>query len=73
MGIEFTQDLRHRLLYQVVDVHGIDILVVDDVKQVVEFVTAGVDDVQSVTGEMIGIERANQNTDDDGYGHPKRH
>ena len=48
MGIKFCQDLRHRLLHQVVDVHGIDILIVDDMKQVVELITAGVDDVQPV-------------------------
>ena len=48
MRIEFCQDLRHCLLHQIVDVHGIDILIVDDMKQVVELVTAGVDDVQPV-------------------------
>ena len=48
MGIELTQDLGHRLLHQVIDVHSIHILIVDDMQQVVELVTAGVDDVQAV-------------------------
>ena len=72
MGIELCQDLRHRLLHQIIDIHGIDILIVDDMKQVVEFVTAGVDDVQPVAREMVGIERTDQDTDDHTDGHPKR-
>ena len=38
MRVKFTQDLWHGLLHQVVDIDRIDILVVNDVEQVVEFV-----------------------------------
>ena len=49
MRIELAQDLRHCLLYQIIDIHRIHILVVDDVKQVVELIAAGIDDIQSVS------------------------
>ena len=49
-------------LYQVVDVHRVHILVVDDAEQVVQTVAAGIDDVQTVAGEMLGVEGANHDT-----------
>ena len=48
MGIELSQNLRHGFLNQLVDVHRIHILIVDDMEQVVELVTTRVDDIQAV-------------------------
>ena len=47
-------------LYQFADVDRIDILVVDDVQQTVEFVARGIDDVEPTAGEMAGVETAHQ-------------
>ena len=46
--IQLCENLRHCFLYEVVYVHGVNILVVDNVKQVVELVPACVYDVQPV-------------------------
>ena len=48
MRIELAENLRHGLLDEVVHIDGIDILVVDDMQQVVEFVATGIDDVQPI-------------------------
>ncbi len=47
--IEFSKYLWHRFLYEVGNIDGVNILVVNDVQQVVEFVAAAVDDAQTVT------------------------
>ena len=46
--IELSQNLRHGLLHQVVDVYGVNILVVDDVQQVVKLVATRVNDVKTI-------------------------
>ena len=58
--IQFGEDLRHRLLHQVVYIDCIHIHIIDIVEQIVEFTTVGIDDAQPVAGEMIGIEGSNQ-------------
>ena len=72
MGVELSQNLRHGLLHQVIDVDRIHILIVNDVEQVVEFVTARIDDVQSVAGKMVGIKGAHKDAEDYADGHPQR-
>jgi hypothetical protein len=39
-------------------------------QQVVEFVAAGVDDVQTVAREMVGIERADEDACNDTHRYP---
>ena len=50
MRVELLENLRHRLLHEVGNVDGIDILVVDDVEKVVELVARRVDDAQRASG-----------------------
>ena len=65
MRIQFGEDLRHSLLHDVVHIHSINVTVVNNLQQIVQFAAPCVDDTQAVTGEMISIERAYQNTDYD--------
>ena len=64
MRVEFGEYGRHGLLHEGVDIDGIYILVIDDVEQVVQLVGARVDDTQAVASEVVGIERADEDTDD---------
>ena len=72
MRVEFGEDLRHRLLHQVVHVDGIHIHIADIVEQVIEFTAVGIDNAQPVAGEMIGIKSPNQYAEYDTQSHPKR-
>lgn len=67
--IQFGKNLRNRLIDQRIDVHGIYILVIDEVEQVVQTVASTVDDIESVAGEMIRKECA----DDDAQHNAERH
>ena len=69
MRVELSKNLRYRLIHQGINVHGIHILVVDEVEQVVESVAATIDDVESVAGEMIRKEC----TDDNANHYAERH
>ena len=64
VGIEFCQNLWHSLLYEIIDIHCIDILVINNVQQIIQFVTTRIDDIQSVAREMVGIESTYKDTDD---------
>ena len=64
MWVKICQDLRHRLLHQVVDVDGVHILVINDVQQVVQLIAAAIDDAQTVARKVVGIECTNQDADD---------
>ena len=46
--VQLGQYLWHGLLDEVIDIDGVNILVVDDVQQVVQLVTTAVDDAQAV-------------------------
>ena len=70
--IELCKDLRHGFLHQVIDIHSVYILIVNDVQQVVQLISAGIDDIQPVTGKMIGIKRPHENTSYHADGHPDR-
>ena len=70
--VKFTENLGHGLLNEVVHIDGIDVLVVDDMQQVVELIAAGIDDVQPVAREMVGIERTDEDAHNDSHGDPKR-
>ena len=67
--IQFGKNLRNRLIDQRIDVHGIYILVIDEVEQVVQTVASTIDDIESVAGEMIRKECA----DDDAQHNAERH
>ena len=71
--VEFGKDLRNGLLDERVEIHLVDILVVDDVQQVVKSVATTIDDVQTVAAEVVGIEGANHNADDDAHRQHDRH
>ena len=73
VGVELAEDERHGLLHERVDVHVIDILVIDDPQQVAELVAAIVDHRQPAAREMVGVEGANENTEDHACGHEQRH
>ena len=47
----------------------IKVLIADDMEQVAEAVAAAVDDIEAVARKVIGIESANDDADDDTYGH----
>jgi hypothetical protein len=61
------------LFHQVVHVDGVYVLVVNHVQQAVQFVAAGVDDAQPVAGEVVGVERAYEYSDDHTQCHGQRH
>ena len=71
--VEFGQYLRHGFLHQLVDIHRIHILVVDDMQQVIEFVATRVDDAQSVAREMVGVECSDDDTHHHAHSHYQRH
>ena len=71
MGIELCQNLGHSFFHQVVDIDRIHILIVNNMEQVVEFVTARIDDVQSVARKMVGIKGAHKDAEDYANGHPQ--
>ena len=56
MGIQFRQNQWHGLFYHVAHVDGIYILVVDDPEQIIDFIGRGIDNIESVTGKVIGVE-----------------
>ena len=64
MRVEFRHYLRNSLFYKVIDIDSINILIVNDMKQVIQTITARINDVQSVTREVVGIKSSNHNTDD---------
>jgi hypothetical protein len=64
VGVKFGKYLRHGFFNQVADVYIVYILVVNDMKQIIDFVTACVDDTQSASCKVIGIETAKQQSDD---------
>ena len=69
MGVELGKDLGNGLVHEVVDIDRIDILVVDDAQQVVEAVAAVVDDAEAVAREVVGVERADKDAENDAHGH----
>ena len=73
MRVEFRQYLWHGLFHEVVHVDRVDILVVDDVQQVVELISACVDDIQSVARKMVCIECSYEYSNHDTYCHEKWH
>ena len=62
MRVKLCQNLGHSLLHQVGHIDGIDILVINDIEQVVQFVAARIDDAQPVARKVMGIERADGDT-----------
>ena len=62
VGVELLEDGRHGLLDQVAHVDGVDILVVDNVQQVVQLVTARIDNAQPVARETVGKEATDEDT-----------
>ena len=60
MRVELCKYLRHCLFNKRVDVHLVNILVVDDVQKVVEPVATAVYDIQPVAGEPVGKECSHQ-------------
>ena len=56
VGVQFGQNLRHGVLHQFRHVHGVYVLVFDDMQQGVQLVGRGVDDAQLVASVMLGIE-----------------
>ena len=71
--VQLCKNLRYGSLHQVVDIYGVDVLVINDVQQAVQLVGAQIDDVESVAGEMVGVEGADENTDDYAQCHNERH
>ena len=69
VGVELGKDLGDGLVHEVVDIDRIDILVVDDAQQVVEAVAAVVDDAEAVAREVVGVERADKDAENDAHGH----
>ena len=70
--VELAEDLRHGLLNEVVHIDGVDVLVVDDMQQIVQFVSAGIDDAQTVAGEMVGVESSDQDACHNTHRYPER-
>ena len=60
--VEVRKYLRYRHINERVDVHVVNILIVDDMQQVVQSVASRVYDIQSVAREMVGIESADHHT-----------
>ena len=73
VGIKLCQYLRNGLINKGIDVHLVNVLVVDDMQQIVEPVASRVDDVESVAREMIGIKGSDKDAHDDTNGHDERH
>ena len=73
MRVQTRKNLRHGILHKRVKIHLVHILIVDDVQQVVDSVGTRIDDVQSVSREMIGVERPHSDADDATKGHQQRH
>ena len=73
VGVQFRQNLWHRLLYEVVDVDSIHIFVFHDVQQVVELVAARIDDAQPVAREVVGIECSDEDSYHYADSHDDRH
>ena len=71
--VEFGEDERYRLIYQGVDVDSIDILVVNEVKQVVETVASAIDNVESVSRKVIREKRTEEDTHHDADCHDDGH
>ena len=55
--VQFGQYLRDSFLHQVIDIDGIDILIIDDMQEIIESVATRIDDIETISWEMIGIER----------------
>lgn len=73
VGVELAEDDRDGLVDKRVDVDLVDVLVVDDAQEVVEPVVAVVDDGQPVAAEVVGVEGANDDADDDAERHEQGH
>ncbi len=73
VGVELAEDDRDGLVDKRVDVDLVDVLVVDDAQEVVEPVAAVVDDGQPVAAEVVGVEGANDDADDDAERHEQGH
>ena len=58
MRVKVCQNLRYSLINKRIYVYGINILVIDNMQEIVNAIASRIDDIQSVAGEMIGIERA---------------
>ena len=71
--VEIGENLRYRLIDKRIDVHLIDILVVDNMQEIGEAVASRIDDIESVSRKMVGIESADKDADDDAYSHQQRH
>ena len=73
VGVEFFQNLGHGLFHDVGNIDGIDVLVIDDVEQVVQFVGRSVDDVEPVAGKSVGKKGADDDANDDADGDDEGH
>ena len=71
--VEVGENLRYGYVHERVDVHLVHVLIVYKVKQIAESVRSGIDDVESVAGEVVGVERANHYSDNHAYCHYQRH
>ena len=65
MRIQFRKDKWHGFLYKVIDIDRIYILVINDMEEIVKPVAPGIDDVEPVAREMVGIERTYHDAYDD--------
>ena len=72
VGIELCQNLGHSLFHEIVNIDRIDILIINDMKQIVQLITTRIDDVKSIAREMVGIKSTHKDADDHTYGHPQR-
>ena len=73
VGVKFGEDLWQGLLHKVVHVYTVHILVVNDAQQIIETVAASVDDIETVAGEMVGVETAQQDAQHDTDGEHQWH
>ena len=58
--VEFLQNLWKGFFDEIVHVHPVHILVIDDVKQISQFVSRAIHDAQILLGILIGVEAADQ-------------